>query len=63
MSTFGLNDKILCYLSVKAQSYVDHLVRAGLDRDLAVTFLEQLMPEDEMYELPDDEPPSSSGAV
>lgn len=50
-----INDKVLCYLSPAAQQAYEVLTnKYGLDSDLAVEFLEGVMPDNEMYIIPED---------
>jgi hypothetical protein len=48
----GLNDKILCYLTAEADTALKQLCLLGLDQDLALSVLEQLWKEEDVYELP-----------
>lgn len=48
-------DQIVPYLTKKAIEAVADLVKAGVDRDLAMTLIEMGMPEEEVYELRDAE--------
>lgn len=50
----GINDKILCYLSEEANSAVATMVKLGLDQDLAISVLEQLWKEEDIYDIPSD---------
>lgn len=59
MMTPGLNDKLLWALTPQATEVIGILIKAGLDRDLALSFLEQFWEEADIYELPDDVGPSS----
>jgi len=52
MSLAESNKKLECYLSADARKARVILEDAGLDRDLALSVLEKLMTEDEMYEVP-----------
>jgi hypothetical protein len=52
-----VNDKILCYLTQAADQAVQELIAVGLDRDLALAVLEQLWPEDAIYEIPGQDDP------
>ena len=47
-----MNDKILCYLTADAHRAIDMMVGVGLDRDLALSVLEQIWDENDIYELP-----------
>lgn len=52
MSVQLINSKTECYLSPMAQKAVDELVRVrGLDRDLAIGVLEEIWPEEMIYQL------------
>ncbi len=50
----GPYDKYLWALTDAARGHVVDLIQAGMDKDLAITVLEQLLPEDEIYELDDE---------
>lgn len=48
-----MNEKILCYLTPQAMKAMYWLIEEyGLDKDLAIAVLEELVPEDQIYELP-----------
>jgi hypothetical protein len=47
-----MNDKILCYLTDNAALVVSTMVECGLDQDLALSMLEQLWSEEDIYDLP-----------
>jgi hypothetical protein len=51
MNSPGLNDKILCYLTPEANAALKEMVAAGFDQDLALSILEQLWPEESIFEL------------
>lgn len=51
----SIYSQTLCYLTEEAQEAVKRLMDTGLDEDLAISVLEQLWAEDEIYELPGDE--------
>ena len=48
----NFTDIYLCYLTPQAKEAFDALIAAGADQDLAVTTIEAMLPEDEVYELP-----------
>lgn len=50
----GINDKYLWALTAAAEVAVIQMVSIGLDRDLAVGVLEQLWPEEDIWELDDE---------
>lgn len=52
--TKGLFDKEIWALSADAEAFVNEMVVKGMDRDLAISFLEIVVGE-EMYSLPIDE--------
>ena len=51
--TTGIFDRETCYLTPKANLAVSELVEMGFDRDLAFSFLENLLGE-AMFELPEE---------
>jgi hypothetical protein len=51
MNAPGLNDKLLCYLTDEAAEKVAMLTALGLDQDLAISVLEQLWKEEEIYAI------------
>lgn len=51
MNASKMNSKHLCYLTAKANAALEEMRAAGLDEDVAVALLEQLLPEQEIYEL------------
>ena len=53
MNTQSIYAKTECYLSPIAERAVDQLVReCEMDRDLAISVLEQIWPDEIIYELP-----------
>lgn len=50
-----LNEKIVWALKPEAEKCLEDLVRMGFDRDLALTMMENVLPDTEIYSLPDDE--------
>lgn len=48
-----MNDKHLWALRPEAKQALDELVAKGMDRDLALTVFESLVPETEIYDLED----------
>lgn len=50
-----LTDKYSCYLSKEAVGKVHDLMKIGFDRDLAVAFVESLLPEERVWEFPENE--------
>lgn len=53
MTQRGLNDNILWALTPEANETVNVMVANGWDRDLAVEFLAKLLPENEVFDLPE----------
>jgi hypothetical protein len=49
-----MNDKIWCYLTAEADKAVKGMIGLGLDADLALSVLEQLWPEQAIYDIPMD---------
>lgn len=47
-----MNDKILCYLTEDANQALSVLRSAGFDEDLALSFLETVWPETDIYSIP-----------
>lgn len=47
-----MNEKIWCYLTAEASAAMRVMKTAGLDEDLALSVLEQLWREDEIYDIP-----------
>lgn len=50
----SLNQKILCYLTPRATEAIEVIQEAGIkDQDLALSVLEKLWPESEIFETSD----------
>lgn len=47
------NSQIRCYLTADANDALQDLIAYGLDEDLALSVLETLLSDTEMYEIPD----------
>jgi hypothetical protein len=47
----SINEKYLWALTPEALKHIEDFERAGMDKDLAIAVLEQLLPADEIYEL------------
>lgn len=50
-----LNEKIVWALTPEAEKCLEDLVRMGFDRDLALSLMENQLPETVIYALPIDE--------
>lgn len=58
-----MNEKILCYLTDEANSALATLKAAGMDEDLALSFLEQIWPESDIYDIPLEQDAHAESAV
>jgi hypothetical protein len=54
MTPKNLNDNVLCYLTAAARLKLQALTDAGMDDDLALEVLAQILPEGDLFELPED---------
>jgi hypothetical protein len=49
-----VNSLMLCYLTPEARNALNSLKDKGVDEDLALTLLETLLPESDVYHIEDD---------
>lgn len=47
-----INEQVTCYLTPEAQEVISTFIAKGMDEDFAISLLESMWPEANIYELP-----------